>query len=59
MSAFLHFHNLVKHQFGSNIKVLRSDNGGEVVKVHRFCSQSGILSQYSCPYTSAQNGRAE
>lgn len=39
--------------------MLHSNNGGEFVKVHRFCSQSGIVSQYSCPYTSAQNGRAE
>lgn len=38
---------------------MRSDNGGEFVKVHRLCKQLGILSEYSCPHTSEQNGRAE
>lgn len=41
------------------IKAVQSDNGGEFVKVHKLCSQLGIESRHSCPYTSAQNGRAE
>lgn len=41
------------------IEALRSDNEGEYVKVHQIYNQLGILSEFSCPHTSEQNGRVE
>lgn len=58
-AAFSHFLALVKMQFGGTVKMVQSDNGTEYNRVHHLCSQMGIKSRFSCPYTSAQNGRAE
>lgn len=58
-AAFNHFLNIVQTQFGGRIKAVQSDNGGEYYRIHNLCSQLGIQSRYSCPYTSDQNGRAE
>ncbi|KAL1214926.1 Retrovirus-related Pol polyprotein from transposon TNT 1-94 [Cardamine amara subsp. amara] len=59
--AFVNFQTYVTNHFNANIKVLRSDNGGEYTsntfKAH--LANRGILHQTSCPYTPQQNGVAE
>lgn len=57
--AFKHLVTFVQTQFRKTIKMLHSDNGGEYTKVHQVCRNMGIMSQFSCPYTSAHNGRVE
>ena len=49
---------MLKTQFSSRIKVLRSDSGGEYMfhEFHDFLQNKGIVSQRSCPYTPQQNG---
>lgn len=59
LAAFTHFQTMVQTQFATTIQALQSDNGTEYSRIHQLCSQQGILSRFSCPYTSAQNGRAE
>ena len=60
-NVFVHFKSLVKIQFNSTIKILRSDRGGEYDnhKFKSFCLDHGIQHQFSCPYTPQQNGVAE
>ena len=60
-NVFVHFKSLVKNQFNSTIKILRSDRGGEYDnhKFKSFCLDHGIQHQFSCPYTPQQNGVAE
>lgn len=55
------FHAYVTTQFRHPILAFRTDNGKEFDnKAFRtFLSSHGILFQLSCPYTSAQNRRAE
>lgn len=60
-SVFKTFVAYVETQFSSNIRVLRSDSGGEYMS-HDFLDflrHKGIVSQRSCPYTPQQNGLAE
>ncbi|PKU73330.1 Retrovirus-related Pol polyprotein from transposon TNT 1-94 [Dendrobium catenatum] len=60
-SKFVEFYHMVKCQFARTIKILRTDGGGEYINRHfqQFCKQYGLLHQYTCPYTPAQNGIAE
>ena len=60
-TVFLHFKALVKNQFGSTIKTLRTDGGGEYTSNHfkSFCLENGIQHQLSCPYSPQQNGVLE
>lgn len=60
-SVFKIFHSHVKTQFSSNIKIFRSDNGGEYMShaFQEFLQTNGITSQRSCPATPQQNGVAE
>lgn len=48
-----------KTKFGGVVKMMQSDNGAKYNRVHHLCSQLGIQSRFSCPYTSAQNGQAD
>ena len=52
---------LIENASGLNIKILRSDNGGEYVSndLLHICSQSVIQVQHSIPYTPQQNEVAE
>ena len=52
---------MIKTQFQKTIKTLRRDNAMEYrdSKLLKFLTDNGTLSQYSCPHTSQQNGRAE
>ncbi|CAM8942004.1 unnamed protein product [Rhodiola kirilowii] len=57
----INFYKMVQTQFGKNIKVLRSDNGGEFLcsKLDNFLADKGCLHHTSCSYTPQQNGRVE
>ena len=57
----MHFKALVENQFGSKIKTLRTNGGGEYTSNHfkSFCLDNGIQHQLSCPYTPQQNSVAE
>ena len=57
-SLLVHFVNLVANQFGSQVKIVRSDNGPEF-KHTQFYSSRGILHQTSCINTPQQNGVVE
>jgi hypothetical protein len=52
------FHAMVKTQFNTNIKCIRSDNGPEFL-LKEFYSKNGILHQCSCVATPQQNGIVE
>lgn len=59
--CFKRFVSMAKTQFGKTVKVLRSDQGGEYKSgsLESFCSQEGILQQYTTAYTPQQNGVSE
>ncbi|KAL5537784.1 hypothetical protein UlMin_045380 [Ulmus minor] len=59
LKTFIQFKQLVENQFERRIKSLQSDNGGEYRSFSNFLSTHGILHRFTCPYTSAQNGRVE
>lgn len=52
---------MVENQSGYNIKVLRTDRGGEFVskEFNQFCEENGIHRELTAPYTPEQNGVAE
>lgn len=52
---------LIKNQFETTIKILRSDNGTEFFyyKYAGLLSSHGIIHQSSWPYTPQQNGTVE
>lgn len=51
----------VKNECGSDVKILRTDNGLEFVNkdMNKFCEENGIKHQKTVPYTPEQNGCAE
>ena len=59
--VFKDFITMVKTQFETNIKVIRSDNGTEFVnqELQLFFKENGILHETSCVGTPQQNGVAE
>ena len=61
LSIVKNFHQLIKVQFGFNIKILQSDNALEYVQnaMTDFCSSVGMIHRTSCPHTPQQNGVAE
>ena len=60
-SKFVLFHAMVKTQFSTTIKTLRSDGGGEYTSksFESFLTSNGIHHQISCPYSPQQNGLVE
>ena len=58
---FKEFKALVENQTEKQIKVLRTDNGGEFCgnDLEEFCKKCGIARQKTTPYTPQQNGVAE
>jgi hypothetical protein len=58
---YINFAKMIKTQFSKTIKVFRRDNAMEYrdSKLLSFLHEQGTLSEFSCPYTSQQNGRAE
>ena len=59
--SFQKFFNYVLNQFGTKIKTLRSDNGGEYMsnQFKKLLDDNGIIHQTSCAYTPQQNGVSE
>lgn len=58
LEAFMNFQSYVTNHYSANIKIFRSDNGGEYTS-HTFKNhlpKHGIIHQTSCPYTPQQNG---
>lgn len=55
------FLTLVQNQFGTTVKVLRSDNGAEYLEkeIKEYLMSLGIHHQTSCVYTPQQNGIAK
>jgi histone deacetylase 1/2 len=60
-STLANFFSYVTTQFGTTVKAVQCDNGREFDNSHArtFSSTHGVLLHMLCPYTSAQNGRAE
>ena len=58
---YIMFARMIQTQFSKPIKVLRADNAMEYKESSLlfFLQSQGTISQYSCPGTSPQNGRAE
>jgi hypothetical protein len=56
-----HFFAYAHTQFGASIKTVKCDNGGEFdnSSSRMFFLTHGAQLRMSCPYTSAQNGKAE
>ena len=59
--TFKSFEAMVENSFNKKIKSIRSDGGGEYVKIHiqNFCESEGIRMEHSVPYTPQQNGVSE
>ena len=59
--CFKMFKELVENEIGSQIKCLRSDNGGEFTsdEFNKYCEEHGIKRQFSVARTPQQNGFAE
>jgi transposase InsO family protein len=59
--GFMEFKALVENQIGKNIKVLRSDNGGEYTskEFEGFCKEVGIKRELIVSYNPQHNGVAE
>ena len=53
--------NFTNNQCDSNVKILRSDNGTEIVNcdLNDFLRKRGIISGLNAPYCSEQNGFIE
>lgn len=60
-TVFQSFHAMIQTQFSTQIRILRSDNGGEYVNhhFHSYFQQHGLIHKISCPQTPQQNGVAE
>lgn len=58
---FREFKSMVEKQMNANIKILRTDNGGEFCSnvMEDFLRAFGILHQKTNPYTPEQNGMSE
>ena len=72
LSKFMEYVNSVEKHSGhqimklnilaeEDVKVLRSDNGGEYTSDNftKFCADKGILHEFTVPYCPQQNGVAE
>lgn len=61
LQKFKDFSLLVENQFGSKIKKIRSDNGGEYIneEFDIYLKKCGISRNKTIPYTPQQNGVAE
>ena len=59
--TFKVFKALVENSFEKKIKSIRSDNGGEYIKIdfHHYCESEGIRMEHLVPYTPQHNGVVE
>ena len=55
---FKEYQSMVEKQTGKNIKILRSDHGGEYLSTEflDYLRDKGILSEWTPPYTPQLNG---
>ncbi|PKU75882.1 Retrovirus-related Pol polyprotein from transposon TNT 1-94 [Dendrobium catenatum] len=58
---FCEFQKMIKCQFKTDIRILRTDGGGEFInnKFTALLKNLGIIHQFTCPYSPPQNGVAE
>ena len=56
--AIKNLFSVIKTQFDSHVKIVRSDNGTEFLnsKCRDLFNHLGVLHQSSCPHTPQQNG---
>ena len=61
LSSFQHFKHTMENLLKTSIKILQTDCGGEDTnnEFRYFCSNFGVLHQFTCPHTSQQNGVSE
>ena len=61
LSKFKEFKALVENLFENNIKILRSDNGGEFTssEFNEYYKDYGIKKELTIPYNPQQNGVVE
>ena len=61
MNMFITYKAEVENQLNKNIKILKSDRGGEYESndFSELCAKFGIIHQTTAPYTPQQNGIAE
>ena len=61
LKCFDIFKRYAELKTGKKLKAVRSDNGGEFSSnaFHRYCSEAGIVQQFTVVYTPEQNGVAE
>ena len=61
MNMFITYKAEVENQLNKNIKILKSDRGGEYESNYfsALCAKFGIIHQTTAPYTPQQNGIAE
>lgn len=61
VEKFALYEKIVANKFGTAIKVVRSDNGGEYknAKLEEYLGKRGIIMENTAPYTPQQNGKAE
>lgn len=59
--AFIKYYHDIMIKCGIDVKVLRSDNGGEYrnAKLESFCKKNGIKQEFTVPHNPEQNGMAE
>ena len=59
--SFIIFKTFVEKQSGLSIRRIRTDNGREYVNqsFKDFCTEHGLLHQFTVPHTPQQNGVAE
>ena len=59
--VFRAFYEMVQNQFETNVKFLRSDNGGEFVNsnLREFFIEKGVIHETTCVGTPQQNGMTE
>jgi transposase InsO family protein len=61
VDAFIKFRAEAEKSVGYQIKILRSDRGGEFLanSFQSVCEKAGIKHQFTAPYTPQQNGVVE
>lgn len=50
---------MIERQYGTIVKSIQSDNGGEFKSLEEFLDSLSILYRFTCLYTSKQNGVVE
>lgn len=56
---FQYFLRMVQNQFNMIVISIQIDSNGEFIFFKSFLTKSGILHNFSCPYTSMKNGLIE